>query len=314
MAISTTTLKQLWAKSYNRCAICGQQLVHNSGDSQHTIGQVCHIVAKENRGPRANPSMSDEEKDSYDNLIILCPNHHALIDKDTTTYTVDKLKNIKFNHENNCIYELKTSHDLFINQWDMLCNCREWENFTSNFLFASEYRIHSNHYRLIKDFISFYRTRPHDYFQILSLNAAFKSFTHLLYDFILKFDEHIIKFGEDVFTVEKFYKNYPYPKCDQVFKQYDIITTDLINLLAELTRNVNLIIDRIEYNIIPDYSRLHGYVCLDNSGPTLTGPGEIRPLHYFPETAAMDKPYQGLEDLRQAISNEKRDYFFNLQS
>lgn len=312
MAVSPLTQRQLWARSYNRCAICGQPLVQDSGDSRHTIGEVCHIVAREDSGPRANPSMSDEEKDSYDNLIILCPNHHTLIDKDTTTYTVEKLKKIKSDHENLNICELKPYYEQFITEWDKLCNGREWEVFTNNFLYSTAYHISSHHYKLIDDFISFYRRRP-NYFQIFSLDAAFASYTHTLHDFISIFNQHCYNYGNNGFGFRKFYHDYDYPESDKVFKQYDIMTTDLSNLLVEMTRNVNLIIDRIDYNIIPNYSRTHGYVCLDNRGLTLSGYGEIALLRYSIEAASMDKPYQGLDNLRQAIANGERDYWFNSQ-
>lgn len=89
--------------------------------------------------------------------------------------------------------------------------------------------------------------------------------------------------------------------------------TVLANLLVEITRNVNLIIDRIDYNIIPNYFRTHGYLCLDNRGLTLSGLGEIVPLRYSIEAASMEKPYQGLDNLNQAIANGERDYYFTLQ-
>lgn len=317
MAISTTTLKQLWAKSYNRCAICGQQLVQNCGDSQHTIGEVCHIVAKENGGPRANPLMSNEEKDSYDNLIILCPNHHTLIDSDTATYTVERLKKIKFDHETLNAYELKPYHEQFIIEWDKLCNGREWEIFTSNFLYSTAYHISSYHYKLVNDFISFYRRRP-NYFQIFSLDEAFASYTNALCDFISIFNQHYDNYGNDGFRFRKFYHDYNYPERDEVFKRYDKMTTDLANLIVEMTRNVNLIIDRIEYNIIPKYSKTHGYVCLDNRGLALNNNGQlvkgvIAPFRYSDTVASMGKPYQGVDDLNQAIKAGKRDYWFDLQ-
>ena len=312
MAISSTIKNQLWARSQNSCAICGRALVQTSGGRNQTLGELCHIVAKENSGPRANPLMSDEEKDSYDNIIILCPNHHTLIDRDTVTYTVDKLKIIKYNHENCSKYELKKPHDLFIEEWDKLCNCREWEIFTGNFLFASGYKVSKSHYELINNFISFYRTRPNQYFEISSIDAAFESYAHVLCDFISIFNAYRTNDGEDTFSVEKFYKKYDYPESDNVFKKYDAITTDLCNLLAEMTKSVNLIVKRIEDNLIPDFSRIHGYVCVDNSGLTPSGHGEIIPLHYSGEEAAIDKPYQGLEALQQAIANKKRSYCFNL--
>ena len=63
-------------------------------------GEVCHIEAEKEGGPRHNPNLSQEKRDSFDNLLVLCPYHHTVIDKDTVEYTVEKLKVIKTNHEN----------------------------------------------------------------------------------------------------------------------------------------------------------------------------------------------------------------------
>jgi len=43
--------------------------------------------------------MSDNKRNSYDNLIILCPTCHKKIDKDPDEFTVKKLKQIKLDHE-----------------------------------------------------------------------------------------------------------------------------------------------------------------------------------------------------------------------
>ena len=152
---------------------------------------------------------------------------------------------------------------------------------------------------------------PRNYFQISSIDKAFESYVHALCDFISKFNKYSIKYDKNFFSVKKFYKDYEYPQCDIVFNKYHIVTTDLINLLAELTRNINLIIDRIEYNIISDYSRTHGYACLNNSGITMYDYGEKCPLHYSKDIIVVDKPYKGLDKLKQDIKEHKHDYWFD---
>lgn len=96
MAITDRTRKSLWAKSGNRCAICKIELF---SDKQETnIGQECHIISSKTHGPRHKPNI--EDYDLFDNLILLCCNHHHEIDELSDTYTEELLRYVKLNHEN----------------------------------------------------------------------------------------------------------------------------------------------------------------------------------------------------------------------
>lgn len=94
----TSTLKALFAKSGNQCAFpeCDHPLVD---DSDHVFADVCHIEASAPHGPRYNSAQTDEERQSHDNLILLCPNHHKRIDLDVQSFTVEKLKEMREEHE-----------------------------------------------------------------------------------------------------------------------------------------------------------------------------------------------------------------------
>ena len=91
------TLKGLFAKSSNRCAFpkCTVNLVQ--GDT--LLGRVCHIKGSKPGSARYDPSQDDADRHSDGNLIILCPNHHAVIDDDDETYTVERLLRMKAQHE-----------------------------------------------------------------------------------------------------------------------------------------------------------------------------------------------------------------------
>jgi hypothetical protein len=93
---STTTLTKLILASAAKCAFpgCNQQLIEND----QLIGQICHIEAASSGGQRYNPDQSDDERRSYENLILLCANHHKVTD-DESEYTVEKLKAMKKAHE-----------------------------------------------------------------------------------------------------------------------------------------------------------------------------------------------------------------------
>ncbi|MFD0619678.1 hypothetical protein ACFQZR_19600 [Paenibacillus sp. GCM10027629] len=107
MAISTKDRKILWGQSVNKCAFpnCNTLLiksVNEVGDNHFSvIGEECHIVAEEENGPRGKSNLSKEERNKYDNLILLCSPHHKEIDDHENIYTVEKLKAFKKNHEKN---------------------------------------------------------------------------------------------------------------------------------------------------------------------------------------------------------------------
>ncbi|MFQ2225720.1 HNH endonuclease [Aeromonas hydrophila] len=95
-----STIKVLFALSGNECAFtdCTTKLVQ---DKNNLIGEICHIEARKPDGARYNIYSNDEKRRSEENLIILCPTHHKLIDNDEGTYTVEFLKEMKFKHESN---------------------------------------------------------------------------------------------------------------------------------------------------------------------------------------------------------------------
>lgn len=101
MSIKIDDIKLLFGKSGNICAFpeCYQDLSIFLGvrNQEKVIANMCHIVGKSKSGPRGNNEKSN--KDIYENLILLCPTHHAIIDKDILRYTENKLRQIKKRHE-----------------------------------------------------------------------------------------------------------------------------------------------------------------------------------------------------------------------
>jgi len=68
------------------------------GDREAVIGEECHIIGRKPSGSRHDPE-ANVDLDTYDNLVLLCRNHHKLIDDQPTEYGIERLKRIKVNHE-----------------------------------------------------------------------------------------------------------------------------------------------------------------------------------------------------------------------
>ena len=81
MGISERTKKRIWAKSGGKCAFpgCGEDLI---GEKGTILGEVCHIVARKEDGPRGKDLIAKEQIDKDENLILLCAKHHKIIDDD----------------------------------------------------------------------------------------------------------------------------------------------------------------------------------------------------------------------------------------
>lgn len=96
---SLQTVKMLFAASGSVCAFpgCTTRLVHHSSGA--LLGEMCHVRAASAGGPRYDPTQVSSERNQADNLIILCPTHHSLIDQDPITYTADTLRAMKAQHE-----------------------------------------------------------------------------------------------------------------------------------------------------------------------------------------------------------------------
>jgi len=89
------TLKYLYLKSGNICAFpkCNNSMYKNKS----LIGQVCHIEDAL-PGGRYNPDKSNEQNREDANLLLMCYEHHVETN-DIQKYSVDNLKDMKFNHE-----------------------------------------------------------------------------------------------------------------------------------------------------------------------------------------------------------------------
>lgn len=97
LAPKQEVLRELYIKSGNECAFpgCHDVMVDENGTF---VGEVCHIEAAMPGGERFNPNMTNEDRRSYENLILMCHKHHVVTDN-VTEYPVEKLRQMKRNHE-----------------------------------------------------------------------------------------------------------------------------------------------------------------------------------------------------------------------
>lgn len=98
---STLTIKRLYSLSGNRCAFPGCPVKLLNWEDDVNFSNICHIEdanPNTHKADRFNPNMTAKERADYNNLILLCPNHH-IETNDPQKYTVSSLKEMKREHE-----------------------------------------------------------------------------------------------------------------------------------------------------------------------------------------------------------------------
>ena len=100
---SQETLKILFALSGGECASpgCNTPVIALPTETSNArvIGEICHINALNPKGPRGTTRQTEAELNAVENLIVLCPTHHTLVDRQPETYTTDLLRSWKQTHE-----------------------------------------------------------------------------------------------------------------------------------------------------------------------------------------------------------------------
>ena len=138
MTVSIKTQKMLWGRAAGLCSHpdCRLNLFFDEAeaDTPTLVGENCHVVAENDGGPRADLSMPLDQRNSYSNLILLCRNHHKLIDdneKGARAFPVDRLHQIKRAHEewvrNQLGFDAAKQADgeayaQIVDRWERLCH------------------------------------------------------------------------------------------------------------------------------------------------------------------------------------------------
>ncbi len=98
---SRPTIKRLFMQSGGRCAYpgCIKKLIAEDGIT--VVAEIAHIQAANKGGLRYYPSISDKERADFPNLMLLCDEHHKMIDnkENEKKYPIELLKHWKAEHE-----------------------------------------------------------------------------------------------------------------------------------------------------------------------------------------------------------------------
>ena len=99
-SISEHVRMRLWAISAGRCQICNRLLYQDTTlGVDGNFAENAHIHAVSINGPRHKYGMTKEEKNDIANLMLLCAEHHHMIDTNPELFGNSKLLKYKTDHE-----------------------------------------------------------------------------------------------------------------------------------------------------------------------------------------------------------------------
>jgi len=324
MSILLKTHKMLWGRSGNMCAFpdCKKILVidETSTDDPSVIGEEAHIIAKEKNGPRGENPLSIEQRDMYDNLILLCSVHHKIIDDQVNEYSIDKLHKFKDNHESwvkvNLIFDKKKIKDdeiyaTYIEKFISLTDLNNWSNWTSWILGAGEI-FPKEQFESLKKLPDYIVSRiwPNRY---PMLENAFINFKNVLNDLFRVFHMHSYE-RPDGYATERFYKEY-YAACARsgiqynekderlAVQRYEYHVALIEDFIIELTRAANYICDYVRSDIFEGFRMEEGAILITRGD--IFGYQTSRVEYRGDERT--ERPYKGLRSFMEQRIN--RDYY-----
>ena len=270
MAISQQDIKLLWGRAASRCSICRKELSYNNPDNSANIivGQQAHIVSESENGPRGKSTLSAPERDVYDNLILLCPNHHVEIDTDELAYPIERLHSIKTAHElwvkSTLTSGMISSDDVngliyskLIDSIVELCclyDWNSWSSYVASTRIIMDTTLFRNGYKLRKTIMgaAFPGT-------LIELEESIRAISMVFNTMINIFAKHSEIEGDNMVEV-KFYKNFGYdPELyDSKCEKYELWQETVISALELLTKTLNWFSVIVRRDINPLFFALEG--------------------------------------------------------
>jgi hypothetical protein len=324
VAITQRTIKMLWGRAAARCAFgeCQRLLVidETEADEEALIGEMCHLAADSPDGPRGDAPVPMDRRDDYDNLILLCRNHHAEIDAQPATYTIERLRTLKSEHEKWVRaalpgYDRSRQRDDetyagYVDEWAQRCDLDRWTAWSSWVLGGGQPRIATERDEALDDLRRWLLTRiwPGRY---AALERAFTNFRLVLGDFQNTFREHAEKpdASAEWLITAKFYEISVWDdeRYNRLARQFDFHVDLVEDLMLELTRAANLICDEVRAALLPAFPIREGRLSA-SWGPDSTLGWREAVVQYTEEEVAAEMPYPGLERFKTVRAD--RDWHF----
>lgn len=302
----------LWGRAAGLCSHpeCRNDLYEaetEEDDDDTHVGENCHIVGEKTGAARGVHTMDLDKRNKYSNLILLCRNHHKIIDAQEKKYTVELLHTWKTDHEAWVRTQLTYDGDkirdderyaTIVEEWQRLAHLDEWSGWTSWLVSNGQPTLYKDVDADLSKLRGWLLTRvwPGRY---PSLEAAFNNFRRVLSDLQSTFHKHTQPFGDDALMTKKFYKEGDYDDYDEaryisLSAKFDHHVDLVEDLTLELTRAGNLVCDEVRTHILRQYRLIEGHLFVVR-GPDESLSYKQMVVQYRGEERRADPPYPGLD-------------------
>ena len=313
------TRTMLWGRAGGHCSFpeCRRNLIFDASetDDESLIGDIAHIVAESNDGPRGKSPLTEEERRKFSNLILLCKVHHKLVDDQFNKFTVESLQKMKSEHESWVKSALgfdaakQRDNELYadmIDSWAKAASIDTWQAWTSMVFCSDRPQFDVGQLEALRGIRIYFLGRiwPRRY---PGLEEALQNFGDVCSDMCNVFSRHSRRYRDIVETV-KFYKEDRVSEgtYQKLLKEYNFHVALIEDLLAEMTRAANYVCDKVRESFEPAY-RLKDGALLIVRGPMSNFSFEHMRLEYYDEERTAH-PYPGLEKF--LVERESRDTCF----
>ncbi len=304
----------MWGRAANRCAFpdCRMKLSQDKKAATETfpIGEQAHIVGKESGSARSNSILSIDERDSYHNLILLCPTHHTITDENPEDYPIEKMHMIKSQHEYWVESTLSESHDSKAKANDIIyahlidlavegCSFDIWERWISG-LFSSSHRVKIDIYdKAIQFTLRMYKAIwPGTLPELESAMKLFSNSMNIMLNFYMKNAES----KDDCYVEDRSYKRTWHE--EEIFRELadrrDCWDRCLDDLIMEVLKAANWLADTVRRDINPLF------MATDSKFSLIWGPDDNLSFHTIVPEYSVDEKRQLIDSYEEKCITFKK--------
>lgn len=301
----------LWGRAASRCSLptCRIELVIDpiETDDPSLVGEAAHIVGEKQGSARWDSALTDAQREKYANLILLCNVHHKLVDDHEKDFPIEKLRQLKSEHENWVRSSLTTFNAeeqrtkelwaTYVDEWVAKAHIENW--------LEDNYPLLQPTPAVDKSFFEDLKALRH---WILSrvwpegrdeLRDSLKNFAIVLDDLVNLFEVHAKEWGDgEALRTESFYNHERVSETDYyILENRFYYHVDLVHdLVYEATRAANFICDQVRRHLDRSF-RIEEGVLLVREGMDITLKEHTRRLEYK-LTERTSFPYPGLKEFK----------------
>lgn len=292
------------------------------GEDPSVVGEMAHIVARGETFTRGDyDGMSAEERDEYNNLILLCRIHHKQIDDQPESFTVERLAEIKAQHEQwvrsqLSPEDLSRQHDdeiyaSYIEEFVSLARVDQWTTQSSWICSSSGPQMDIEYYDQLNVLGRWMLSRlcPHRHPE---LESAFTNFRRVLSDFLIVFSRHAEREQAGRWMITpRFYRSEVWLQTevyDERVRAYEEHIALVEDLFLELTRALNFCFDFVRRYVLPSFRLREGAVLVER-GPVGFDMHVERLRPEYRAAERTQQPYPGLEAFRDV--RRTRDFYIH---